>query len=187
DAMPRVWAKHPKARLLLAGAATSYTPTLLARIRSLPSAQQTRVTVLHNFDEAEKPALFAACDVLVHPSINESFAITLVEAWAAGKPVIGGDRGAVPAVIDLGKDGLLYHYPDPASLAHALTILLDDPAHAAQLGAAGRAKVQERYTWARVTAQLRTVYDQVYAHARGEAVVPWRPNEAGTPEGPGHV
>lgn len=186
DSMPRVWAKHPRARLMLAGAATSHTPALLARIQAMPPAQQERITMIHNFAEAEKPALLAACDILVHPSINESFAIALVEGWAAGKPVIGGDRGAIPAVIDLGHDGLLFHYPDPASLAQALIVLLDDPAHAAQLGAAGRAKVAARYTWPRVTAQLRSIYETVTHQPRTRTIgerqsssIPNRPSDQG--------
>lgn len=113
EAMPAVWAVHPRARLVLAGAATSYTPVLEDLVRSMPPEQQARIQMIHNFDETLKPQLLAACDVLVHPSLNESFAIVLVEAWAVGKPVVGVDQGAIPSIIHQDGDGLLFRYPEP--------------------------------------------------------------------------
>lgn len=167
-AMPLVWGVYPRARLLLAGARTSYTPQLEALVRGLPPDQQHRITFVHNFAEEEKPQLLAAADLVAHPSINESFAIALVEAWGCAKPVIGGDVGAVPSVITPGVDGLIFRYPDPASLAQAIVVLLSNPDQAARMGAAGQAKVMARYTWDRVTHQVRAVYDQVLAARRSE-------------------
>lgn len=163
QAMPAVWAAQPRARLVLAGAATSYTPTLEAMIRDLPAAQQARITLLHNFDEAFKPQLLAACDLLVHPSVNESFAIVLVEAWACGKPVIGVDQGAIPSIIRAGEDGLVFHYPAAQDLARQIVRVLEQPDLAARLGAAGKSKVTARYTWPAIAAQVREVYAQVIA------------------------
>jgi glycosyltransferase involved in cell wall biosynthesis len=167
QAMPLVWGVYPRARLVLAGAATSYTPALERLVQELPMERREQVVLIRNFAEAEKPRLLAAADLVVHTSINESFAIALVEAWAGGKAVIGGDMGAIPSVIEPGRDGLLYHYPDPASLAQAIVVLLSNPAARRRMGEAGRAKVQANYTWSRVAAQVRTVYaDVIAAHPK---------------------
>ncbi len=160
-AMPQVWAAHPEARLLMAGARTSYSPQLDELITSLPPEQQALVSVVNDFDEAEKPDLLAACDLVAHPSANESFGISFVEAWAAARPVVGARVGAVPAVISEGQDGLLFDYPDPGSMAQAILELLADRARLARMGQTGQRKVLENYTWDVVTDRLREVYVQV--------------------------
>ncbi len=166
DAMQQVWQRYPDAGLLLAGARTPYLAQLEQTIRQLPQAGQ--VAVFADFPTAQKPSLLAAGDLFVSASAEESFGIAFVEAWAAGVPVIGANQGAIPSVIDAGVDGLLFDYPDAASLARALLALLDDPARRRALAAAGRQKVQERYTWDAITAQVRAVYAEVIADRRTE-------------------
>jgi glycogen(starch) synthase len=160
-AMPEVWAVHPEARLLMAGARTSYSPQIDKLIAALPPEQQALVSVINDFGEDEKPGLLAACDLVAHPSANESFGISFVEAWAAARPVVGARVGAVPAVISEGQDGLLFDYPDPGSMAQAILELLADRARLARMGQAGQRKVLEHYTWDVVTDRLREVYVQV--------------------------
>lgn len=161
-AMKRVWQTVPQAWLLIAGAQTHYTPALQQLIQSeLPPDKQQQIIYRHDFPEAEKPALFAACDVFAYPSRYESFGIAYVEAWAAGKPVIGCRAGAVPTVIDEGGDGLLVPVDDAAALAAALQKLLTAPDLRQQMGTAGRHKVQQRYTWEAITGQWRQVYESV--------------------------
>ncbi len=158
QAMPKVWAVYPNAHLLMAGARTSYSPQIDRMIGALPPRQRAQVTVVSDFSEDEKPNLLAACDLLAHPSGNESFCLAFIEAWACGKPVIGARVGAIPSVIDEGRDGLLYRYLDPDSMAQAIRELLADPSRRARMGEAGRRKVLENYTWEVVTERLRAVY-----------------------------
>jgi glycosyltransferase involved in cell wall biosynthesis len=160
-AMPQVWAARPEVRLLLAGARTSYSSQLDELIAALPPEQQALVSVVSDFEEDEKPGLLAACDLLAHPSANESFGISFVEAWAAARPVVGAGVGAVPSVISAGQDGLLFDYPDPGSMAQAILELLADRARMIRMGQAGQKKVLENYTWDVVTDRLREVYVQV--------------------------
>jgi len=157
-AMRRVWTVKPTTHVLIAGAWTSYSEKIKEIIESLPAEQQARVTVLSDFPEEEKPNLLAACDIFALPSGMESFGIALVEAWACGKPVIGARAGAIPSVIDEGHDGLLFTYGDADDLARAILDLLADPARRVQMGAAGRQKVLDNYTWENVTARVREVY-----------------------------
>ena len=161
-AMKKVWREMPEARLLIAGAATHFTSDLHHLIRTqLSSAEQIRLVHLNNFAEDEKPGLFAACDVFAYPSRYESFGIAFVEAWAAGKPVVGCKAGAVSSVVNDGVDGLLVPLDDPASLSLALLRLLKSPDLRRQMGRAGRDKVRRRYTWEVITPLWRQVYERV--------------------------
>jgi glycosyltransferase involved in cell wall biosynthesis len=160
-AMPRVWEKRPEVHLLMAGARTSFSPNIDRMIGAFAPEQQARVTVINDFSEREKPDLLMACDILAHPSANESFGIVFLEAWACGKPVIGACEGAVPSVVDAGRDGLLFSYPDPDSLAKAILELLTHPSLRKRLGQAGLEKTLANYTWDIVTERLRQVYTQI--------------------------
>lgn len=155
QAMPHVWERVPAARLVLAGGRGDYSGKLQAQIAALPEMQRSRVTVVSDFAENEKAALLAAGTMLVLPSVEESFGIALVEAWACGKPVVGAGEGAVGSIIEHGTDGLHFAYPDAQSLAQACITLLTQPMLAAQMGAAGLAKVRRQYTWEQVVAQIR--------------------------------
>ncbi len=161
DAMRTVWTRQPSARLLLAGGRTTYTQEIERMISQLPLAQQTNVTLLSDFSEAQKAALLSASDIFVLASGHESFGIAFVEAWAAGKPVIGARHGAIAALIEEGVDGLLFDYPQTASLAQAMLTLIENPSRRQAMGAIGRQKVLEQFTWAEVTAQVRAVYTTV--------------------------
>jgi glycosyltransferase involved in cell wall biosynthesis len=157
-AMPEVWDRTPEARLLIAGARSMFVPHLEAMIQALPPRRRRRVTVRYDFPSEEKPDLFAAVDVFAYPSGYESFGIAFVEAWAAGKPVVGCLRGAIPSLVSDGVDGLLVHWQNDHALAEALSALIEDPARAEAMGAAGRAKAYHRYTWRRVGEKFREVY-----------------------------
>ncbi|MCC6457358.1 MAG: glycosyltransferase family 4 protein [Caldilineaceae bacterium] len=166
QAMPQVWEAVPTARLLLAGGRGDYSAKIEAEIAALPAAWRSRVTVVHDFAEADKPALLAASDLLMLASAEESFGIALVEAWAAAKPVIGANVGAVASIIDHGADGLHFAYPDAGSLAQAIRTLLTQPDAAARMGQAGLAKVRARYTWDQVAAEIRARLLQVVEQRR---------------------
>lgn len=165
-AMPHIWAQQPDVHLLLAGARTNYSATLDQLITALPPAQQAQIQIINDFPESEKPELLAVADLLVHPSGNESFGIVFAEAWAAGKPVIGADVGALASLIDAGQDGLLFRYGDPASMAAQVLTLLANPAQRAALGAAGRQKVLANYTWDIVADRVRQIYADTIARSR---------------------
>lgn len=169
EAMRRVWAVYPDVRLLIAGGQTSYSRAIQRHIGSLAPEQQARVTRVNDFAEEDKPALLAACDLFVLPSGYESFGIAFVEAWACNKPVIGARIGAIPSVIDEGRDGLLAAYQDPDDLARAVLELLSDPQRRAQMGQAGRQKVLENYTWDTVTDRVRAVYVRAVARRAARA------------------
>ncbi|MBX3499724.1 MAG: glycosyltransferase family 4 protein [Alphaproteobacteria bacterium] len=98
--------------------------------------------VLHGAAEAAGlPAIYAAADLLVWPAINEAYGIALLEAQAAGLPVVAGRTRGVPAVIGDGESGLLPALGDAQAFADAVRALLVDPARRAALAAGAGARV----------------------------------------------
>ncbi len=97
--------------------------------------------------------LYAEAEVAVVPSLYEGFSLPAAEAMACGVPLVATRGGALPEVVgDDGVTGLLVQPGDPGELAIAIGRALEDAELRARLGAAGRARVLERFTW-RATAQ----------------------------------
>jgi glycosyltransferase involved in cell wall biosynthesis len=109
--------------------------------------------------EAELVALFGSAEVAVVPSLYEGFSLPAIEVMACATPLVATTAGALPEVV--GPDGVaaLHVAPgDPEAIAAAVARLLDDPELAARLGAAGRRRVVERFTWAAVARQTAAWY-----------------------------
>jgi len=114
------------------------------------------VRFVSGVSEIDLVDLFGSAQVAVVPSLYEGFSLPAIEALACATPLVATTAGALPEVV--GPDGVsALHVPpaDPEALAAAIGRVLDDPDLAARLGAAGRARVVELYTW-RAVAQ-RTV------------------------------
>jgi glycosyltransferase involved in cell wall biosynthesis len=161
-AMQHVWRFEPDAWLVLAG---GYTP-FVEHVREvvmpeIDPSDRARIKLVVDVPAADKRDLLAAFDVFASPSGFESFGITYVEAWAAGKPVIGCNLGAVPTVVSHGEDGLLIGYRSQHELAAAIVELLGDRAFAGQLAAAGHRKALELHTWDRSADLLDALYRQL--------------------------
>jgi glycosyltransferase involved in cell wall biosynthesis len=91
------------------------------------------------------PVLLPGLDVFVLSSVNEGLPLALLEAMACARPVVVTDVGAVAGVVDRGRAGVVVAPGDIGGLANAIIGLLRDRVYAAQLGAAGRNIVEQRY------------------------------------------
>jgi glycosyltransferase involved in cell wall biosynthesis len=100
----------------------------------------------------------AAADVVVQPSLCESYCQTLVEALTLGRAVIMTPVGAAPEIIGADERGLLVPRSDPTALAAALDRLLGDPALRAALGTAGSEFVRSHLTPAASIRRHESVY-----------------------------
>ncbi|WP_223284875.1 glycosyltransferase family 4 protein [Hymenobacter qilianensis] len=110
-------------------------------------------------------------DVMLHPSREESFGMTLVEAMQAGVPVIAGAKsGAVPWVLDYGKHGILTDINSPAAIADALCHLLTQPQLYEKLSREGITTVQERFSIPIVTAAYEQQYRRILGQIAPQAV-----------------
>jgi glycosyltransferase involved in cell wall biosynthesis len=113
------------------------------------------------------PDLLNACDVFVLSSRQEGFPITILEAMAAGKPVIATDvGGCAEAVVD-GEAGLIVPPETLATLADAILSVLADPERAQAMGASGRERVQREFTVDRMVDQHLELYRRMLGEGAG--------------------
>lgn len=110
-----------------------------------------RVTVVAGLDDADLADLLASAEVACVPSLYEGFSLPAVEAMSCGTPLVATRAGAIPEVVGEDESAAVLVPPrDAGALAQALLRVLQDPALAARLGAGGRARAGERYSWAAV-------------------------------------
>ncbi len=150
-ALPRLLTAHPEAWLVVAGSRTPYSAELRRLAATLPEPAHSRVIVLDDLDEQGKADLLAGCDIFASPSRYESFGITVLEAWAQSRPVLVGEGPAQRCVVEDAVSGLLVMH-DVESVLAALLKLAGDPGLRRRLGVAGRSRLLERFTLARVVA-----------------------------------
>jgi glycosyltransferase involved in cell wall biosynthesis len=110
------------------------------------------------------PDLYAAADLFLLPSVHDhagnvdGLPNTLLEAMATGLPIVASNVVGVPTVIDHEFEGLLVPEGDAAALGAAIGALLGDPARAAALGRAARARVERELTWPQIARRYLGVY-----------------------------
>lgn len=98
-------------------------------------------------------------DVVVHASIEpEPAGLVLLEAMAAGKPVIGTNWGGTPEIVEHGRTGWLVEPNDPGQMSDAMTILALDPQLRLSLGINGRKKAESEFTVERMIREIEDVY-----------------------------
>jgi glycosyltransferase involved in cell wall biosynthesis len=110
---------------------------------------------------SDVPRLLGALDVFVLPSEREALPVAVLEAMAAGLPVVATRVGGLPEVVADGETGFLVPPGDVAALQGVLEKLAGDPALAARLGAAGQAHVQAHFTVQQMVRQVEQLYDQL--------------------------
>jgi glycosyltransferase involved in cell wall biosynthesis len=149
---------NKKLKLIIAGFETSYVQQLQQIITDEASLNKNDIIFIHDLKEEDKAHLFHAFDVFVLPSVNESFGIVFLEAWACKKPVIGTAIGAIKSVITNGVDGLLMEPENKESLVEKILELAQNEQMRLQLGINGYQKTITHYTWEAVTEKYRDTY-----------------------------
>jgi glycosyltransferase involved in cell wall biosynthesis len=113
------------------------------------------------------PDVMAALDVLVHTSVRpEPFGLVLIEAMATAKPVVAARQGGVPEVVDAGVTGLLVEPGDWRGVAEAMLDVLGDTSRAAAMGAAGRARAEERFEMRDYIRRIEALYSTILQRSR---------------------
>ncbi|MBI4798615.1 MAG: glycosyltransferase family 4 protein [Desulfarculus sp.] len=197
-------------RLLLAGAEDRlYGQALMETARGLGLAQ--RVHLFKNFDTSLKPTLLAAADIFVSPSDNlqETFGLAIIEAMAAGLPVVASDFSGYRDLVADGKTGFLVptlgpsHYGpldplwplladhiaalltsqrlavDLGILHQRLEMLASDGELRRRLGQAGRRRAEQRFDWAVVVPRLERLWLELARQAQRAGPLPALPNVLG--------
>lgn len=178
-------------RLLLVGGG----PQEREARRYVATRRLSNVEFLGRVSDDELAQLYRTADVFVSPATGrESFGIVLLEAMAAGTPIVCSDIHGYKGVVRRGEQALLVPPRDPEALAGAIARLLGDPELRARMSAAGRARAEE-FSWERVTAKVEEYYGFVIRRlaAAGElppdyrAPIPPPARPAGHPNPPGRV
>jgi glycosyltransferase involved in cell wall biosynthesis len=162
DAAPALWERRPETTVLIAGSPSGWSGYRDAGVTALAG---DRLVVREGFEADQRPLLLAACDVVVHPSREESFGMVAIESWAARRPIVVADIPAVRSLVEPGRAGELVPPGDAPALARALVDLLGDPDRARRQGAAGRADVEARFSWDHIGADWERLAADVVAGA----------------------
>jgi phosphatidylinositol alpha-1,6-mannosyltransferase len=158
---PQVLARHPRARLLLVGGGP-----LEASLRKTVAAEGLAhsVVLTGGVPSDQLPEHYAAGDVFAMPCRTrrggldvEGLGMVFLEAAACGLPVVAGTSGGAPETVREGVTGHVVDPRSPAAVAGVLADLLDDPARARAMGTAGRAWVEQRWSWTTIAQTFAAV------------------------------
>jgi glycosyltransferase involved in cell wall biosynthesis len=150
--------QYPHLELLLVGDGPqrSQVEALVARL-----GLSRTVRLLGTRDDI--PQLLSHASCLLLASDYEACPLAVIEAMAAGVPVVATRVGGVPEIVESGHSGLLVESQGSGQLARALAELLDDPHRARAMGDAGRRAAHERFSSTRMVTEIREVYEEVAA------------------------
>jgi glycosyltransferase involved in cell wall biosynthesis len=159
EAAAAVRAHLPDFKLLAVG------PTDPHKSDAIPEAELARIRdmVVFTGQREDIPSLLALMDVFVLPSWREGLPRSAIEAAAMGKPMVLTNIRGCREVVRHGVEGLLVPPRDPRRLAEAMQLLLDDPSLRARMGAAARARAEERFDERKVVDLIVATYRSVLA------------------------
>jgi glycosyltransferase involved in cell wall biosynthesis len=119
---------------------------------------ESRIHLPGAVPHSEIGGVLAECSVLCLPSVGEPFGMVILEAMAAGRPVVAVDRGGPAHLLRDEQSGLLVPPEDPAALAAALGRVLDDPMQTYAMGRHNRRKAETTLSWEAVLDELEVIY-----------------------------
>jgi glycosyltransferase involved in cell wall biosynthesis len=163
---PAIVRRHPQALLLLIGTGGldihACEPELRAAAQSLGIERSVRFTG----SVGNVPDYLRAADAFAFPTENDAFPSSVVEAMAAGLPVVATPVGAIAEMIEDGESGLLVEPRDSAGLERALLRVLEDAMLARRLGERAWQVVQERYAGERIAGQYADLFRRIGVQGR---------------------
>jgi glycosyltransferase involved in cell wall biosynthesis len=161
QAMALLKESHPMQALIVGGGRRE------AEMRELADSLNLSQVVHFLGYREDIPDLLAAMDIFVLPSYGEGVSLAMLEAMAAGRPVIVSRVGGLPEIVQDGETGLLITPRDPEALAEGLARLLAQPAWARSLGERAQSYVKENFSFERLALDLNAGYDEVVQRKLG--------------------
>jgi glycosyltransferase involved in cell wall biosynthesis len=184
DAFERVLVRKPRAKLRIIGPESIlYLPGAITKADSNAGLQETfaiygsnylqklkeqvngslgrSVSFVGAFSREKIAAEMRNAAVLVQPSLYETFGLPVVEAMASGLPVITSRVGGLAEIVSDGETGLFVEPGNSLQLAEALMTLLENPARAHAMGAAGRSRAVRMFSWEATVGKLSSCYERL--------------------------
>jgi glycosyltransferase involved in cell wall biosynthesis len=165
QAVPRILAAVPQARFVFVGG-QNRLPDYVARIKATAERLGVAAKILWTGHRSDIPDLLAAFDLFVAASVEESFGLAILEAMAAGLPVVATAAGGIPEVVRHGETGILVAPAQSDALADAVIRLLSDPALARRFGESGRRRVLTDFALEAQAARIEAALASVARRAR---------------------
>jgi glycosyltransferase involved in cell wall biosynthesis len=107
------------------------------------------------------PDILSLMDVFILPSLAEGLGRSLLEAMAAGRPVVASNVGGIPEAVEDGKTGILVPPQEAQCLARAVAFLLDSPERACEMGRAGRRKAEKLFDEKKMIDHICSLYEEL--------------------------
>ncbi len=158
--IPHILKKIKKVNFIFIGPSTTAYNHELRKIQKTTNIKIINFTPdnLTGYYDKKKLTAFKEADLYLMPSRSDAFGISFLEAWAAGKPVIGARIGATPEVIRENIDGFLVEFDNPEDIAQKVVKLLKNKRLRKKLGSAGQLKVSQNYTWDIIAKKTHELY-----------------------------
>ena len=143
-----------KGRLVLVGQKTLFFPQIEKIYKSLPKTVQKQIHFKFNVKNRDLIKIIDNCQFLVLPSIQESFGLVLIEAWARKKAVIASNIPPLKEIITSSKGGLIFQTDNQNDLQQKIQQLISNPKLCRQFGQNGYLYVKNNYTWNKVSQKI---------------------------------
>jgi glycosyltransferase involved in cell wall biosynthesis len=154
EAVPAVLERHPGVRFAIAGEGE-----LREELERLAEPLENHVVMLGN--RADVPDLLASFAVFAFPSRYEGLCLAVIEAQAAGVPVVATPVGGIRETVVDGETGYLVPVGDAGALAERICFCLEHPGEAGEVAAEGRRRVRERHSEERMVTETLALYDSI--------------------------
>lgn len=163
ESLPAILSGAPDTHLLLIGPVTrpAYLATLEARIEALGLTRRVHIIPGLAPDDQRLVDAYHAADVFCLPSIHEPFGIVILEAWAAGLPVIASRVGGIPGFARHGDDAVLVEPGDSAGFADATTRLFRSFGFSCRLADNGKRRAETEFDWSVIGQRMAGLYQDV--------------------------
>ena len=168
ELMRKLLNRHHNPHLVIMGSVSSeiYYEQLVSDVTEYNLGDRVTISRGVRFDDPLLESAYQTADCFVLPSIQEPFGIVVLEAWAAGLPVICSGADGLRRLVTDGQNGLLFNDFSSDDLLHKFELLQKNPELRQRLITTALAEVKQQYSWESVTQRLSDFYQRVIKHYR---------------------